>query len=93
MYQLACDDMTRTNTIHKLSDIFYIPVSGLTGVNLKDSAPPDVCPWYKGPPFITYLDDLPSLTREDKGPFRMPIADKYKVGIIWSLQYILSYDD
>ncbi len=34
-----------------------------------------------GPPFITYLNDLPLISREDTGPFRMPIADKYKVGI------------
>ena len=32
-----------------------------------------------GPPFITYLNELPPLTREDAGPFRMPISDKYKV--------------
>ncbi|ELU08124.1 hypothetical protein CAPTEDRAFT_105153, partial [Capitella teleta] len=28
-------------------DIFYLPVSGLTGVNLKDT-PKDICPWYSG---------------------------------------------
>ena len=41
----------------------------------------------RGPAFISYLDDLPPLTREDTGPFRMPISDKYKVGIrvMWYL--------
>lgn len=28
------------------SDIFYIPVSGLTGINLKDCVR-DICPWYE----------------------------------------------
>lgn len=28
------------------TDIFYIPVSGLTGINLKDCAR-DICPWYE----------------------------------------------
>ena len=32
-----------------------------------------------GPAFIPYLDNLPSITREDHGPFRMPIGDRYKV--------------
>ena len=32
-----------------------------------------------GPAFIPYLEGLPSMSREDTGPFRMPIADKYKV--------------
>jgi len=61
------------------TDIFYIPVSGLTGVNLKDPPPKGICDWYSGPAFIPYLENLPSLSREDTGPFRMPIADKYKV--------------
>ena len=28
------------------TDIFYLPVSGLTGINLKDVVG-DVCPWYE----------------------------------------------
>jgi len=28
------------------TDIFYLPVSGLTGINLKDHNP-IICPWYK----------------------------------------------
>lgn len=59
------------------TDLFYIPVSGLTGANLKEVATEE-CSWYKGPPFITYLDNLPTVVREDNGIFRMPIADKYK---------------
>lgn len=34
---------------------------------------------YSGRPFIPYLDELPPVVREDTGPFRMPISDKYKV--------------
>lgn len=34
---------------------------------------------FRGPPFITHLDNLPTVVREDNGIFRMPIADKYKV--------------
>lgn len=34
---------------------------------------------YSGRPFIPYLDELAPVVREDTGPFRMPISDKYKV--------------
>ncbi|XP_071493313.1 eukaryotic peptide chain release factor GTP-binding subunit ERF3A-like [Diadema antillarum] len=59
-------------------DIHFIPVSGITGANLKVSAS-DKCPWYKGPPFIKYIDDLPPLpARSFDGPLRLPITDRYK---------------
>ena len=32
----------------------------------------------RGPPFIPFIDDLPSLNRNADGPFIMPIVDKYK---------------
>lgn len=59
------------------TDIFFIPVSGLLGTNLKEQGQ-DLCPWYSGPAFISYLDSLPPMSREETGPFRMPIVDKYK---------------
>ena len=59
------------------TDIFFIPVSGLLGTNLMVQGQ-DVCPWYSGPAFIPYLDSLPAMSREETGPFRMPIVDKYK---------------
>lgn len=55
-----------------------MPVSGLIGSNLKDKLDEDVCQWYRGPPFIDFIDDLPSLNRKQEGPFIMPIVDKYK---------------
>ena len=32
----------------------------------------------RGPPLVTYLDDLPKIARLLDHPFRMPITDKYK---------------
>lgn len=61
----------------KNADIYYLPVSGLTGYNLKTTNT-DVCPWYTGPSLITYLDDLPNLKRNSGGPVRLPIVDRYK---------------
>ena len=35
--------------------------------------------YFRGSPFIKYLDDFPPIPRDDGGPLRMPIVDKYKV--------------
>lgn len=55
-----------------------MPVSGITGQGLKDPIDKANCPWYEGPGFIPFIDDLPSLNRNSEGPFIMPIVDKYK---------------
>jgi len=55
-----------------------MPVSGQLGIGLKDSIPEHLCNWYSGPPFIPFIDSLPSLNRKSNGPFIMPIVDKYK---------------
>lgn len=59
------------------NDIFYIPVSGLTGANLKQCRP-DLCPWYNGPSLIDYLEKMAPIGRHADGPIRMPIVDRYK---------------
>lgn len=55
-----------------------MPVSGITGQGIKDRIDDGTCPWYDGPAFIPFIDDLPSLNRKTDGPFIMPIVDKYK---------------
>jgi len=62
----------------KAKDLTFMPVSGLTGTGLKDRIDTTTCPWYDGPAFIPFIDDLPSLNRKTDGPFIMPIVDKYK---------------
>lgn len=57
-------------------DIHFMPCSGLTGANLKEST--DMCSWYTGLPFIPHLDSLPNFNRSIDGPVRLPIVDKYK---------------
>lgn len=53
-----------------------MPVSGITGQGIK-AIDNSTCPWYDGPAFIPFIDDLPSLNRKTDGPFIMPIVDKY----------------
>lgn len=33
---------------------------------------------FRGDPFITFIDNLPSLNRKMDGPFLMPVLEKYK---------------
>lgn len=60
------------------SDITFIPCSGFTGAYLKDAAPENVCPWYRGPSLLDYLDKLPPFTRCTDGPLRIPISERFK---------------
>ncbi|XP_034241915.1 eukaryotic peptide chain release factor GTP-binding subunit ERF3A isoform X3 [Thrips palmi] len=59
-------------------DLTFMPVSGLTGLGLKESVPQEICPWYSGSAFIPFIDNLPSLNRKTDGPFILPVVDKYK---------------
>ena len=60
-------------------DTMFMPCSGFTGAFIKEPVDESVCPWFRGPCFIDYIDSLPMLNRTSNGPFRMPIIDKYKV--------------
>lgn len=59
-------------------DLTFMPCSGITGMGIKEQISESVCPWYRGPAFIPFIDELPSLNRKTDGPFIMPIVDKYK---------------
>merc|ERR1711953_1312235 len=58
-------------------DVKFMPCSGLTGSGLMDPVGASA-PWYTcQDAFIPYIDSLPSLKRNNDGPFMMPIGDKY----------------
>lgn len=59
-------------------NVQFIPIAGLSGQNIKDRVNESVCPWYKGPSLIEALDNIPPLERNQNGPLRVPIIDKYK---------------
>lgn len=58
--------------------VYFMPGSGLTGAWLKNPVPEEVCPWYRGPTLLDYLDQLPTMSRLSEAPLRLPIADKYR---------------
>lgn len=62
------------------TDIHFMPVSGMTGAFLRDIPDESICPWYRGPAFIEYIDqlNLSSSSEDIDKPVRMPIVDRYK---------------
>ncbi|VEL19569.1 unnamed protein product, partial [Protopolystoma xenopodis] len=60
------------------SDVYFMPCSGFTGAFLRDIPPESLCPWFRGPSLLDYLDQLPSLDRKVDGPLRLPISEKFK---------------
>lgn len=60
------------------TEVEFIPISGLKGYNIKDPIPKEMCPWYTGPTFLGYLDDMPSIERRLDAPFLMPVSGKYR---------------
>ncbi|KAI8464657.1 MAG: elongation factor-like protein [Monoraphidium minutum] len=59
-------------------DLTFIPISALSGANVKNKASKEACPWYDGPTLFEALDSVEVAERPPTAPFRMPIVDKYK---------------
>ena len=56
-----------------------MPVSGITGANIKEVVSKDVCSWYEGDSLIQTLDKLKLDSKNlESSPVRMPITAKYK---------------
>ncbi|KAG5219416.1 translation termination factor GTPase [Salix suchowensis] len=60
------------------TDVYFIPVSAYTGVNLKDRVPKSVAPWWTGTSFLEHMDAMPMVDRKVNAPLMMPISEKYK---------------
>lgn len=62
----------------KSNEVHFMPCSGFTGANLKDKADPKVCPWYKGPSFLDFLEELPDFEWPSDQPVKVLVSDRYK---------------
>lgn len=62
------------------NDLFWVPISGLTGANIVEKVDSAVCSWYSGPSLLEILDNLPIEPRNAQAPLRIPILDKMKDG-------------
>ena len=66
------------NVGYEESDLFFVPISGLTGENITEPLDKKVCPWYDGKTMLEILDELPVEYRDPDGPLRIPVLDKMK---------------
>jgi peptide chain release factor subunit 3 len=66
-------------TGYKDEDLYWVPISGLTGDNMKDRLPKNhACKWYDGPSLCELLDTLPLDNGDPNGPIRIPVLDKMR---------------
>jgi len=60
------------------TDINFMPCSGLTGAFLTMVPDASICPWFRGPSLLQYLDEMPPISRASDAAVRLPIVDRYK---------------
>lgn len=60
------------------TDVFFMPIAAQSMINLKERIPDGLCPWYKGPSLLEYLDNMAALERKVNAPFMMPVNGKYR---------------
>lgn len=68
----------RSSGYNVKKDVQFLPISGLVGLNLNKRLDKNICPWWNGPCLFEVLDSVQVPLRDPKGPFRMPIIDKFK---------------
>ncbi|XP_052176747.1 uncharacterized protein LOC127791051 isoform X2 [Diospyros lotus] len=68
----------RSSGYNVKKDVQFLPISGLLGSNMKTRMDKNICPWWNGPCLFEVLDAVEVPPRDPKGPFRMPIIDKFK---------------
>ncbi|XP_031406060.1 eukaryotic peptide chain release factor GTP-binding subunit ERF3A-like isoform X3 [Punica granatum] len=68
----------RSSGYNVKKDVQFLPISGLFGSNMKTRVDKSVCSWWNGPCLFKALDAIEGPPRDPKGPFRMPILDKFK---------------
>lgn len=59
-------------------NVTFIPISGLTGENVRDPLEKELAPWYKGDTLLGILDKIEIAGRDRDGPLRVPVLDRYQ---------------
>ncbi len=60
------------------SAISCLPLSGVSGDNVRDTMKPDVCSWYSGDSLLQSLDTIKLPAKPSSEHTCMPILDRYK---------------
>ncbi|CAG9324085.1 unnamed protein product [Blepharisma stoltei] len=63
---------------YDLSQVHWIPISGISGANIIERVKPETAPWYNGPTLFEIFDSLPLPVRSAEAPLRIPILDRSK---------------
>ena len=64
-------------------NVKWIPISGLTGENLCIPLDKHKCDWYEGPDLIQLMDTIELPKRDEHGPVRVSILDRYKENSVY----------
>ncbi|WOL20191.1 eukaryotic peptide chain release factor GTP-binding subunit [Canna indica] len=73
----------RSSGYNVKKDVQFLPISGLLGSNMKTRMEKNTCNWWDGPCLFEVFNSIEVPLRDPKGPFRMPVIDKYKdMGIV-----------
>jgi len=59
-------------------EVIWLPLSGFSGLGIKEPIPKEVCPWWEGGTLFEVLDSIQPLERMDQEPLRIPVLDKIK---------------
>ena len=60
-------------------DMFFVPISGLKGDNLKERSQSTLLSWYFGRTLVELIDSIPQPSRTFTKPLRMCVMDSYKL--------------
>jgi peptide chain release factor subunit 3 len=60
------------------SDITFIPIAGLAGLNLTTRLPEGVCTWWDGPSLLEIMENLKAPERLLDAPVRFVVTEKFK---------------
>ena len=71
-------------------NVKWIPISGLTGENLCLPLDKHKCDWYNGPDLIEIMDTIELPKRDENGPVRVSILDRYKENQVYIMGKIES---
>ena len=71
-------------------NVKWIPISGLTGENLCVPLDKHKCDWYNGPDLIEIMDTIELPKRDENGPVRVSILDRYKENQVYIMGKIES---
>ena len=71
-------------------NVKWIPISGLTGENLCVPLDKHKCDWYDGPDLIEIMDTIEIPKRDENGPVRVSILDRYKENQVYIMGKIES---